>query len=201
MKMARRLVCWGVLFSSFALSSPAAENKVYLVEKAAPRAVIVIFKNPPRLVKITAVELQAGIEKISGARLLILSDADPAPEGRVRIFIGGERDISSRGTGHACWSSAGLQREAVAYARTMFDHYEVPTLQLSPQDGLRFCQCDDCAKLTPSDAVWSFLDRVARETIRTHPDHFLVGAACTSYRELPESIESLSPDQRLYPGG
>ena len=109
-------------------------------------------------------------------------------------LINGERDFKTKGTGHACWSSAGLVGEAAKYAQTLFDHYGEPTLQLSPQDGLRMCQCDQCATLTPSDAVWGFLNRVAGETLKTHPDRFLVGAAYTSYREPPADINQLSPN-------
>ncbi len=109
-------------------------------------------------------------------------------------LINGERDTFTRGTGHVCWSSEGMVREAVGYARTVFDLYDEPTLQLSPQDGLRMCQCEDCAQLTPSDAVWGFLDKVAREVAETHPDHLLIGAAYTFYKEPPASIDKLSPN-------
>ena len=107
-------------------------------------------------------------------------------------LIGGKRDVKTRGTGHVCFSSEGLQREAANYARAVFDIYNEPTLQLSPQDGLRMCQCEKCKDLMPSDAVWGFLDRVAREVYKTHPDRLLIGAAYTSYREPPENITRLS---------
>ena len=107
-------------------------------------------------------------------------------------LIGGKRDVKTRGTGHVCFSSEGLQREAANYARAVFDIYDEPTLQLSPQDGLRMCQCEKCGKLTPSDAVWGFLDRVAREVYKTHPGRLLIGAAYTSYRDPPENISRLS---------
>ncbi len=109
-------------------------------------------------------------------------------------LINGERDISTKAVGHACWSSERLVQETVNYARAIFDIYDEPTLQLSPADGLKMCQCEDCSKLTPSDAVWGFLDRVAKEVAETHPDHLLIGAAYTSYRTPPESITSLQPN-------
>ena len=109
-------------------------------------------------------------------------------------LIGDRRDTFTRGTGHACWSSEGLLREAANYARAVFDIYDEPTLQLSPQDGLRMCRCEGCAGLSPSDAVWGFLDRVARQVRETHPDRLLIGAAYGSYRPLPESVAKLSPN-------
>lgn len=104
-------------------------------------------------------------------------------------LIGGRRDFH-----HACFSSEGLQREAVAYARAVFDIYGEPTLQFSPQDGLRMCRCESCESLTASEAVWGFLDRVAGEVRETHPDRLLVGAAYTSYREPPAGIAALGPN-------
>lgn len=104
-------------------------------------------------------------------------------------LIGGRRDPH-----HACFSSQGLQREAVAYARTVFDTYGEPALQLSPQDGLRMCRCETCESLTASEAVWGFLDRVAREVGETHPDRLLLGAAYTSYREPPSGTAALAPN-------
>ncbi|MDF1852808.1 MAG: DUF4838 domain-containing protein [Verrucomicrobiales bacterium] len=109
-------------------------------------------------------------------------------------LIGEKRNTTTKGTGHACWSEAGLEKEAIAYARTLFSHYGEPTLQLSPQDGLQMCRCDKCSELTPSDAVWGFLNRVAAGTRETHPDRFLVGAAYSSYRELPPNIDQLEPN-------
>ncbi|MCA1808077.1 MAG: DUF4838 domain-containing protein [Kiritimatiellia bacterium] len=109
----------------------------------------------------------------------------------------GRRDTTSRGTGHVCFSSEGLQREAANYVRAVFDIYNEPTIQLSPQDGLRMCQCEKCRELTVSDAVWGFLDRVAREVYKTHPDRLIIGAAYTGYREPPASIDQLSPNLAL----
>lgn len=91
-------------------------------------------------------------------------------------LYGNVRDTGFRGTGHACFASEGLLRETVAYARAVFDRFNEPSLQLSPQDGLRQCQCEQCRGLSPSDYVFGFLDRVAREVYQTHPDRIILGA-------------------------
>lgn len=109
-------------------------------------------------------------------------------------LYGGERDTHFRGTGHACFTSAGLLKEAVDYARAFFDIYDQPTLQLSPQDGMRQCQCETCWGMPMSDYVFGFLDRVAREVYKTHPDRIILGAAYSSYRLPPASIDRFSPN-------
>lgn len=109
-------------------------------------------------------------------------------------LIGGKRDTDFRGTGHACFSSAGLLEETVAYVRTVYDHFGSPTVQLSPQDGYRHCQCDDCRDQLPSDLVFSFIDQVAKEVYASHPDRLIIAAAYGQYREPPDSISRFSPN-------
>jgi hypothetical protein len=66
------------------LACPAAAQPV-LVENGQPRAEIVIAEKPLRTVRLAAQELQDGIQKISGARLPIVTQ----PTGKaVKIFVG-----------------------------------------------------------------------------------------------------------------
>jgi hypothetical protein len=109
-------------------------------------------------------------------------------------LIGSERDTTGKGTGHVCFSSRGLQDEVTNYGRAVFDHVGVRLVQLSPQDGFRQCECEDCVGMSPSDNVFSFLDRVAREVHKTHPDKMILGAAYASYRQPPSAVEELSPN-------
>lgn len=109
-------------------------------------------------------------------------------------LIGGERETGFRGTGHVCFSSEGLVDETVKYARAVFDHYDLPTLQLSPQDGIRPCQCVDCRDVPISELVFGFFDQVARALYESHPDRLIIGAGYSSYREPPANIEKFSPN-------
>ncbi len=109
-------------------------------------------------------------------------------------LINGVRDTSFRGTGHACFSSKGLLDETVAYVRAVFDQFDEPTIQISPQDGYRHCGCDDCRDVAPSDLVFGFIDQVAREVYTTHPDRLIISAGYGAYREPPASIDSFSPN-------
>ena len=63
--------------------------------------------------------------------------------------------------GHMCFSSEGFTGQTIQYARAMFDVFDEPTVDLWPNDGLRMCQCERCATLTPSEAVFRFVQRVA----------------------------------------
>ncbi len=72
-----------LLFCFFAAPSDAAER--FLVEDGTPKAVIVISETPTRMQRVAAHEFRMQIEKISGARLPIVT----APSGNaVRIYIG-----------------------------------------------------------------------------------------------------------------
>jgi hypothetical protein len=74
-----------VLFLSLAVAPllPAAE--LVLVENGQPKAEIVISEKPARSVRLAAHELQSQLQKISGARLSIVTQ----PTGKaLKIFIG-----------------------------------------------------------------------------------------------------------------
>jgi len=60
--------------------------ETWLVENGEPRAAIVIAKEPTRSARLGATELQSYIEKISGARLEIVSE--PTKQRPNSIFVG-----------------------------------------------------------------------------------------------------------------
>lgn len=102
----------------------------------------------------------------------------------------------------ACLSSEGFFQEMVAYARLMFDHYDMPVCSVMPEDGFKHCQCDRCKGQetldrgpsgSSSDYVWGFVARVANELAKTHPDRKVFCGAYSSYRLPPRSIDKL-PD-------
>jgi len=113
-------------------------------------------------------------------------------------LIGGKRDTEYRGTGHACFSSEGLIQETINYARAVFDHFDEPAVSVWPQDGLRPCQCELCQGKSPSDQVWGFVDRVARELYKTHPDRLVTCGAYASYKTPPETIENFTPNVAVF---
>jgi hypothetical protein len=116
----------------------------------------------------------------------------------------GRRDTDSE-TANACLSSEGFFAETVAFARLMFDHYDLPVISVMPHDGFTHCQCDRCRPQATldrehagisSDYVWSFVVRVANELAKTHPDKRVFCGAYSTYRLPPLSIDKL-PDNVL----
>jgi hypothetical protein len=122
------------------------------------------------------------------------------PEYYVQL-ANGKRDTESK-TANACLSSEGFFKETVAYARLLFDHYDIPIISVMPHDGFTHCQCDKCrdqitldrgASGLSSDYVWNFVMRVANELAKTHPNRKVFCGAYSSYRLPPLSIDKL-PD-------
>jgi len=76
-----------VLFSWLSLLAPeGAAAEAFLVENGEARAEIVIPEDPPRSTRLAAADLQAYVEKISGARLPITFR--PSGDAPVRILVG-----------------------------------------------------------------------------------------------------------------
>jgi len=114
---------------------------------------------------------------------------------------GGKRAVG----GGECLSSEGLFKQNLKYARAVFDNYpQCKLLSVMPADGyIALCQCDLCrGKDTPargwegqlSDYVWDYVNRVAIELYKTHPDRKITCCAYGAYFLPPEKIEKLSPN-------
>ena len=113
-------------------------------------------------------------------------------------LIGGQRDTEHRGYGTACYSSEGLAKEAVKFGRFVFDHYNQPHISLWPTDGFKMCGCKLCKGKSASELVWGFVDRVARELYKTHPDRLVSCGAYTPYVDPPVSIRKFSPNVAVF---
>ncbi len=109
-------------------------------------------------------------------------------------LLGGKRDTGHREAGTPCFSSAGLEAETVRYLRFLFDSYDLPSADIWPVDGLRTCQCEQCAGKSASELVWGFADRVAQQIYQSHPAKRVTCGAYTSYVEPPNNIAKFSPN-------
>lgn len=118
---------------------------------------------------------------------------------------GGKRQTEHLGNyGAPCLSSEGLVQQNVKLVRAVFDIYNEPMVSVAPADGYAdLCQCDLCkGKGTPergwsgqlSDYVWGYVNRVAREVYKTHPDRKVSCIAYTAYQLPPQKIDKLSPN-------
>jgi hypothetical protein len=123
------------------------------------------------------------------------------------------------GGGKLCYSSQSLANQVAQDARDYFDGKKVPDLTLPegsdyypvvPEDAATFCKCDECSRLlkphaedvprTPSGRVifndgrgshlwFRFVNRVARELRKTHPDKYLCTLAYESYFWYPTEFK------------
>jgi len=82
-KLARAWL-WVMLVLVFGVESGVGE--AFIVQDCQPGAEIVIAGNPPRTVKLAALELQAYLKKISGAELPILTNT--VTPGTVKLYVG-----------------------------------------------------------------------------------------------------------------
>ncbi len=135
--------------------------------------------------------------------------ATPRPADYYAMY-GGERQVHGpvfhgrRFGSKQCLSSPGLLDETLRYARARFDVLGSPLVSLMPADGFTsICQCERCVgKESPelgyrgklSNYVWGFVDRVARELYKTHPDRRVLGGAYGTYVVPPTNIERFSPN-------
>lgn len=106
-----------------------------------------------------------------------------------------------------CYSNEELFQETVRYARAQLDHYQMDVVSIMPPDGYTaMCQCKLCAgKDTPengyrgalSDYVWEFVNRVAKEVRKTHPDKKISNCAYGVYTQPPLNIDKLEPNVQV----
>ena len=106
-----------------------------------------------------------------------------------------------------CYSNEQLLREAVEFAKAQFDHMNMDAVSIMPPDGYTsICQCEQCTgkespELGPrgklSNYVWEFVNRVAAETAKTHPDKKISCCAYGVYTEPPSSIDKLEPNVQV----
>lgn len=74
---------------TFVLTLPAYSADRFLVEDGKPSSVIVISDTPTRMQRVAAEEFRSQIEKISGARLpIVTAEAAASDTGQVKIYIG-----------------------------------------------------------------------------------------------------------------
>lgn len=120
-------------------------------------------------------------------------------------LYGGKRDFKpGYSKCQLCYSDEGLFRETVRYSRALLDTYDLKGVSVMPPDGYTsICQCEKCqGKDSPerhergllSNHVWDFVNRVAKEIGKTHPDAKVINAAYGVYTLPPENIDKLAPN-------
>jgi len=122
-------------------------------------------------------------------------------------LINGERWIPPEGNRawRPCESNPEVVQITVEAAREYLDaHPEHNSFSLAMDDIYRLCGCDACRAMDASpedykkrrfsDRHYKFVNAVARELAKTHPDKF-IGTLCYHIaRELPETVDKLEPN-------
>jgi len=117
----------------------------------------------------------------------------------------GKRDTTHKEDGVPNLLSPVLFDKQVKHVRAMFDHFHEPMHNIDLVDGYGGMTADDpawTAQLTPargwsasmSDHVWGYLNRVATELHRSHPDRLVSALAYSAYAQPPEKIAQMSPN-------
>lgn len=121
-------------------------------------------------------------------------------------LYGGERqNTDSRASKRQlCLSNPELLQAAIHFAQVQFDHYDMDVVSIWPPDGYTaMCQCALCeGKESPelgergrlSNYVWDFVNEVAKELQKTHPDRLISNGAYGIYTEPPSNIDKLEPN-------
>lgn len=123
-------------------------------------------------------------------------------------LYGGKRD-TQRGErlNHLCYSNPELFQETVKWARAQFDVYDYESVSIMPPDAyISICQCRLCegkqvdemgSRGKLSNHVWDFVNRVAREVGRTHPDKKILCCAYGANTLPPTDINRLEPNVQV----
>jgi hypothetical protein len=119
-------------------------------------------------------------------------------------LIGGKRWIPEPGDSawRPCESNPEVLRLTVEYARQWFDeHPNVDSFSLGMDDISHLCSCPNCRAMDPhpdsyekwefSDRHYKFVNAVAREAAKTHPDRYIGTLIYSIARKPPETVPKL----------
>lgn len=149
----------------------------------------------------------AGFPQIChGLKFVIMRDEMKQAHPEMYLLTDGKRVTD--GPGMPNLLSPLLLEKQVKHVRAIFDHFHEPMHNIDLVDGYSGRLSDDPAwraQLTPqrgwsgemSDHVFGYLNRVALEVHRSHPDRLVSALAYGAYTQPPEKIEKMSPNLAL----
>jgi hypothetical protein len=123
-------------------------------------------------------------------------------------LYGGKRDVQpDKRLHHLCYSNEELFQATVRWARAQFDVYDFDSVSIMPPDAyISICQCDLCkgkelpemgARGKLSNHVWDFVNRVAKEVGKTHPNKKILCCAYGANTDPPTNIGKLQPNVQV----
>lgn len=142
-----------------------------------------------------------------GTKFVTMRDEMKEKHPEIYRMVAGQRATGwKKGQGSPCLSAPLFYEKQRDFARQMFDHFQSPMLSLDPSDGFGACECELCEGTTDlsgawegalSDHVWDYVNRLAWDLHKTHPEHKVSGLSYGAYREVPEGIGELAPNITL----
>ncbi len=140
-----------------------------------------------------------------GMKFVIKRDEVKRAHPEMYLLRNGRRDTTHKEDGVPNLLEPLLFEKQVKHVRAMFDHFHEPMHNIDLVDGYGGMTADDPewnAQLTPgrgwngsmSDHVWGYMNRVAEELHRSHPDRLVGALAYSAYTLPPEKIERMSPN-------
>jgi len=123
-------------------------------------------------------------------------------------LYGGKRDNQEgERLNHLCYSNETLLAATIRWARDQFDVYDFESVSIMPPDAyISICQCPLCegkevaemgARGKLSNHVWGFVNSVAKEVGKSHPDKKIACCAYGTYTNPPTNIGKLEPNVQV----
>lgn len=122
-------------------------------------------------------------------------------------LYGGKRRFQPGSNNHFCYSNEELFHETLRLVRAQFDIFDFEGVSVMPPDAYTsICQCPLCeGKNQPergnrgslSNHVWDFVNRVAKEIAKTHPDKLIYCCAYGANSLVPTNIDKLEPNVQV----
>jgi hypothetical protein len=122
-------------------------------------------------------------------------------------MYGGKRRFEPGSNNHFCYSNEELFQETLRLVRAQFDIFDFEGVSVMPPDAYTsICQCPLCeGKNQPergnrgslSNHVWDFVNRVAKEIAKTHPDKLIYCCAYGANSLVPTNIDKLEPNVQV----
>lgn len=123
-------------------------------------------------------------------------------------LINGERWIPGKDAGthwRPCEGNPDVQRLTVEYARRWFDQNpNIDSFSVGMDDIARLCSCEQCRAWDPapdsyeqrqfSNRHYTFVNAIAREIAKTHPERYVGTLIYNIARQLPEKVDRLEPN-------
>lgn len=133
--------------------------------------------------------------------------ADKHPE--LYALIDGRRMTEQTShRGQPCFSNSLTAEIAIERIRRQFDaDKDLPAISISVNDNMDFCRCEECARFGVrqfrgrpiySNAYFHWVNEVATEVLRSHPDRLLGALAYWGVILPPEQIERLPENLVIY---